>query len=85
MFAAFSTAKKCYMGLAAENVTEGDLVAVFNGARVPHVLRPADEFDGRSIKPFRIISDAYVHGIMDGEAFGASTGQPVEEESLLLV
>ena len=66
-------------------MTEGDLVAVFNGARVPHVLRPADEVDGRSMKSFRIISDAYVHGIMDGEAFGASTGEPLEEESLLIV
>ena len=81
----FFTTKKGYMGLAAENVTEGDVVAVFNGARVPHVLRPADEVDGRSMKSFRISSDAYVHGIMDGEALGASTGEPVEEESLLLV
>ena len=52
---------KRYMGLAAEHVRVGDIVAVFFGAQMPLVLRKVDEH-------YLLVGEAYVHGIMDGEA-----------------
>jgi hypothetical protein len=39
----------------------GDIIAVFLGANLPHVLRPCDS-------GFRLVSECYAHGFMDGEA-----------------
>lgn len=52
---------KRYMGLAAEHVRAGDIVAVLFGAQVPLMLRKIDEH-------YLLVGEAYVHGIMDGEA-----------------
>jgi hypothetical protein len=49
------------MGLVARHAKEGDVVAVLTGGRVPMILRPSGDF-------FTVVGDAYVHGIMDGEA-----------------
>lgn len=50
-----------HIGLAPHGTKEGDLVFVILGADVPFVLRPYD--DG-----CELIGEAYVQGIMDGEA-----------------
>ena len=51
-----------YIGKAASNdVQDGDIVVVFLGSKFPHILR---RDSGTS---FKIISMAWVHGIMDGE------------------
>jgi hypothetical protein len=52
---------KGHLGLAPESAEIGDIVCIFHGAVVPFVLRP--EADGR----YRLLGEAYVHGIMDGE------------------
>lgn len=50
-----------FLGLAPHGTKEGDIVFVIRGADVPYVLRPrADAYE--------LIGEAYVHGIMDGEA-----------------
>lgn len=49
------------MGLVPRHAREGDVVAILTGASVPIILRPAENF-------FTVVGDAYVHGIMDGEA-----------------
>ncbi|KAK4175799.1 hypothetical protein QBC36DRAFT_330579 [Triangularia setosa] len=41
----------------------GDKVALLRGGRVPMILRPREE------GTMQFIGEAYVHGVMDGEAF----------------
>ncbi|KAJ6780462.1 hypothetical protein PWT90_01828 [Aphanocladium album] len=57
-----STANR-YLGLVPRTAQEGDQVWLFAGGRTPYILRPT----GRPGK-FIFIGEAYVHGIMDGEA-----------------
>ena len=54
--------KDGYVGLGAKSVQVGDKVFVFPGAIVPFVLR--ESIEGY----YRLIGEAYVHGIMRGEA-----------------
>jgi len=48
---------------------EGDLVAVLPGGKVPYILRSHIPENTSSGRQFTVLGDAYVHGIMDGEAF----------------
>nr|POE64905.1 heterokaryon incompatibility protein 6, or allele [Quercus suber] len=57
-----------YLGLAPHGSREGDVVFVVRGADVPFVLRP--QSDGA----YELIGEAYVQGIMDGEALGGGIG-----------
>ncbi|KAI0861412.1 HET-domain-containing protein [Xylaria cubensis] len=58
----FFLSEKGYIGLAPDNVNEGDMICVLAGGRLPLILRDA------STTSKRLVGDAYVHGIMDGEA-----------------
>ena len=64
-----------YIGLAPASAKEGDIVAVFPGAKVPFILREALETEDHEMQGvsqrshYRVVGDGYVHGIMDGEAF----------------
>ncbi|KAH7410471.1 heterokaryon incompatibility protein-domain-containing protein [Phaeosphaeria sp. MPI-PUGE-AT-0046c] len=49
------------IGLVPMNARAGDVVAVLTGGRVPIILRPEAGY-------YTVVGDAYVHGIMDGEA-----------------
>ena len=49
------------IGWGAEQVREGDVVGVLDGGSVPFVLRRVET-------GFEVVGDAFVHGIMDGEA-----------------
>ena len=53
---------KGHLGLGRDNICEGDFIAIFHGAEVPHILREQ--------KPgvYELVCEAYVDGIMDGEA-----------------
>ncbi|KAH7160082.1 heterokaryon incompatibility protein-domain-containing protein [Dactylonectria estremocensis] len=54
-----------YMGLGNHHMTEGDLVVVLFGLRVPCVLRPR----GKTLEDgYEFIGEAYCHGMMAGEA-----------------
>jgi hypothetical protein len=65
----FMTTKNGYMGWAPDNmygtdecqVIPGDKIAIVFGCSTPIVIRP----DGAS---FQVLGEAYIHGIMDGEA-----------------
>lgn len=59
--AIFTAGNGGYLALGSGTVRVGDLVCVVAGVDIPLVLRNAG--DGR----FRIIEEAYVQGIMDGE------------------
>jgi hypothetical protein len=54
--------------LTTPEARRGDVLVVFGGSRVPYVLRPLGEFkvDGNVV--YKFVGDAYVEGIMDGEA-----------------
>lgn len=54
--------EKGYVGLGADSVQTGDKVFVFPGGLVPFVLRTSIEGS------YRLVGEAYVHGIMRGEA-----------------
>ena len=54
--------KQGYLGIASMHFDVGDHVCVLDGGRVPFVLFPRD--DGY----WSLVSECYVHGIMDGEA-----------------
>jgi hypothetical protein len=59
--APFAT-RKGHPGLSSRHVKRGDMIALIHGAQVPFVLRHHD--NGK----YTIVSEAYVDGIMDGEA-----------------
>ncbi|KAK3688694.1 heterokaryon incompatibility protein-domain-containing protein [Podospora appendiculata] len=83
----FVITEKGYMGWADNHVQVGDFVAILAGGVAPFILSPAvgaDELgkaasgDGTCTRRYRILGDAYIHGIMQGEAFrfaGRETGQ----------
>ncbi len=55
------------MGLAPETTRVGDVVAILAGAQTPFVLRSLTG-DGEGRERFALAGEAYVHGIMGGEA-----------------
>jgi hypothetical protein len=54
-----------YFGLASHAMKIGDSVVLCKGSSVPLILRRRKEGNGL----FQLIGDAYIHGIMRGEAF----------------
>ncbi|KAK4064350.1 hypothetical protein Trihar35433_7867 [Trichoderma harzianum] len=58
--------KTGYYGLAHRLIREGDVCCVFPGLRVPFVLRPVGRNGGGLA--YKLVGDAYVHGVMRGEA-----------------
>jgi hypothetical protein len=53
---------KGHLGLGPDHSMPGDTVAILNGSQVPFVLRKHTD------KKYAIVGEAYVDGIMDGEA-----------------
>jgi hypothetical protein len=53
-------------GLAPTKSQVGDLIVILFGCSVPVILR---EFHIRDDYYFELVGEAYVHGMMDGEAF----------------
>ncbi|ETI26535.1 hypothetical protein G647_03312 [Cladophialophora carrionii CBS 160.54] len=67
------------MGVGPSLSQVGDRIAVFNGAPMPAVLRSADQGTGEQ---YQLVGPAYVHGLMDGEAYHVL---PARETSICLV
>jgi hypothetical protein len=59
----FFRTKKGYIGRADLQPQVGDLLCVLNGGNIPFLLRLDSERGGH-----QLLGEAYVHGIMDGEA-----------------
>lgn len=55
--------KSGHLGLVPRTAQPGDQVWLFAGGRTPYILRPTD-----SPGQYSFVGEAYVHGIMDGEA-----------------
>jgi hypothetical protein len=55
-----------YVGLCPFSARRGDYVVVFNGGKTAYILR---EKQTKESKNFKFIGEAYLHGLMNGEAF----------------
>jgi hypothetical protein len=66
---AFFITKSGYLGIGPPGTQLGDQVWIFHGGKVPFVMRSATEYgDSYGHDKLLLVGDAYVHGIMDGEA-----------------
>lgn len=65
-----------------QHAMTGDLIASVEGAKVPLVLRPKRESQGK--KTYELVGTAYVHGFMDGEAFKTMTELGLVEDQIFL-
>jgi hypothetical protein len=70
----FRTKRNGFLGTGPQSLEIGDIVCVLAGGTVPYLIRPVDAEGSR----FRFIGEAYVHGIMHGEAARAP-GAKVQE------
>ena len=57
------TTEKGYIGVALNKARRGDLIVIALGSSVPFVLRPKERGDR-----YTFVGEAYVHGIMEGQA-----------------
>lgn len=64
--------EKGFVGLGSEILEVGDVICVLLGARLPYILR--ERGDGS----FRVVGEAYVHGVMYGEAWELKEAREVE-------
>lgn len=64
--------EKGYPGLSSLHIKQGDDVALIHGAQVPFILRRNN--NGK----YTIVSEAYVDGVMDGEAAEVAVWQKSE-------
>jgi tricorn protease-like protein len=77
--------------LAPAQCQKGDLVAVLAGGKVPYILQPKASAsispgeDGNLGRCYTVLGDAYIHGIMDGEALKEVEQRGGEMEEIILV
>lgn len=64
------------------HVKKGDVLASVEGAKVPLILRPEGQIGSRST--YSLVSTAYTHGYMDGEALNEVAEGKRKEEDVLL-
>jgi hypothetical protein len=64
IFRTFVKTEMGYMGLVSGDVQAGDEIWLLEGCRVPVVLRACGNGED-----WKVVGDAYVHGVMYGEAF----------------
>ena len=75
----FAITKRGYIALVPHCAQVGDRIALFLGTSVPFVLRESNRCSLTHGKVFfRLVGDAYVHGIMDGEAMEFENFAPQE-------
>jgi hypothetical protein len=58
------TTKSGRLGYGPVSAEPGDVICVFDGATVVHVLRLAES---RGLEAYTLVGEAYVHGMMNGE------------------
>ncbi|KAG8526645.1 uncharacterized protein KY384_008074 [Bacidia gigantensis] len=76
----FAITERGYLGLVPHCAQIGDRIAMIFGAPVPFVLREAGKYlidnDKLSRQLVQLVGDAYVHGIMEGEAMDFEGFEP---------
>jgi hypothetical protein len=64
-----------YIAVGPGTSEPGDIVCIFHGSNVPHVLRPRSNDQGGYI----LLGETYVHGVMDGEFVRTNPGSTIFE------
>jgi hypothetical protein len=72
--------KEGRFGFTIRGVESGDMVCVFDGAPIAHVIRKVEDWSDIE-ETWRCVGDAYVHGLMYGEA----DDMDIEERDVTLV
>lgn len=83
------TTEKGYIGLASNKARTGDMICVFLGCKTPFVLREVLEGgncdwenEGEMERNYRFLEEAYVWGLMEGEALaGLDLGKAEKVEA----
>lgn len=69
---------KGYFGTGLHNVRQGDVVCVVLGGKTPYVLRRREG----KVAGYTLISEAFVHGIMDGEVLSDKGIKPLDHAEI---
>ncbi|KAF8856023.1 hypothetical protein BDZ45DRAFT_675824 [Acephala macrosclerotiorum] len=69
------------LGLAPDSVAIGDEVWILAGSQVPFILRSVDG----SLRRYKLIGEAYVHGIMHGEGMEGLHLNQLDSRQILLI
>jgi hypothetical protein len=66
--------QKGYLGLGPPTAEIGDKIYIFEGGRVPFIIREKgfEDFDVNALRRYALIGDCYVQGMMDGKGMGAN-------------
>jgi hypothetical protein len=70
------------VGLAPAKCQVGDVICIFLGACVPHVLRP--NVETADTTTFRFVGDCYLYGIMNSEALGMLEKEEMELREFII-
>lgn len=84
----FFTSAKGYMGLGPAAIAPDDVIAILYGGDVAYVLRKTDrvmEMDGSAHSCYEMLGPAYLHGMMDGQAFNALKRGELQEQTIILI
>lgn len=60
--------KRKLFGLGPQGTQVNDLICILYGCSVPVILRPQQDPESHEIKHYEIVGEAYIYGMMDGEA-----------------
>lgn len=75
----FLITEKGYYGLGPRIMKPGDLCCVLFDADVPFILRKVD-----GAERYKLVGEAYIHGLMDGEAMGMLEKAELKEEKFVI-
>jgi hypothetical protein len=75
----FLITEKGFYGLGPCIVKPGDLCCVLFGANVPHILRKVS-----GAERYKLVGEAYIHGLMGGEAMGMLEKGGLKEETFVI-
>jgi hypothetical protein len=73
----FCATERGYMCTAPYNTERGDVIVLLEGISMPFVLRKEGESD-----EWKVVGDAYVHGIMDGELLTKLEGGEARDDEI---
>jgi hypothetical protein len=75
----FFTTSNGRLGMGPQRIEPGDIVCVFRGVPIPLILR-LEPSGAQGEEIFKLVGEAYVQGVMDGETFQAEDeGERVPE------
>jgi hypothetical protein len=77
----FIVTQSGYYGLAPITARAGDTCCIIFGARTPFIVRPVAHL----LRQYKLIGEAYVHGIMKGEIVERRANGEFQEDAIILV